>query len=319
MQIRLSPTSVRDFLTCPFKYALRYHANLEPDTDVEALRIGGAWHKCHETYKLATADHDRGDPESAARATLDKLYCNIPPGTPAPLWEAEREMIWRSFVVYQDVYAGKELKSLAVEARHVFPLYNPHTGMPMPEKDVVCVVKVDEVVAGPAVFEMKSTSREIAPGSDYWQSLRLDRQVSFYSFWANMVYGEISPTLFDVWRRPLLRLKKDESVLEYADRVEAKLRENPAEHFQRHEIARTDADLAQFELELWNIYQTIKAMQARDGWYGNESQCISFMGSCPYKNICFREGATRTIKEGLVPLGFRKKKDLTAAVCDSMV
>jgi len=163
---------------------------------------------------------------------------------------------------------------------------------------------------------MKSTSRDIAPGSDYWQSLRLDIQVSFYAFWGIQTYGTINPTIYDVWRRPLLRLKKDETITEYADRVEAKLRENPQEHFQRHQIARTDADMEQFQLELWNCYQTMKAMIQRDGFYSNEQQCITITGSCPYKRVCFNEGADKVVREQLVPIGFKKRSALTNIACD---
>jgi PD-(D/E)XK nuclease superfamily len=328
MQLRLSPSSIRAFRTCPQKFRLSYLANLDSDRDEEALRIGGAWAKCHEHYKLALRNPiSKTDALNEVLQLLDKLYINIPPNIDPKVWEAEREMIHRSFAVYQDVYANSQLTSLAVEDRHVFPLFNPHTGLPIPESEAVCVIKVDEIVRDeppvdqpsnwrPYILEMKSTSRDIAPGSDYWQSLRLDIQVSFYNFWSRQMWEVNTPVIYDVWRKPLLRLKKDESVAEYADRVEAKLRENPPDHFQRHQIARTDKDMEQFQLELWNCYQAMKAMIQRDGFYSNESQCITITGSCPYKKICFNEGADKVVRENLVPLGFKKRPPLADVKVD---
>lgn len=312
-QIRLSASSIRDYLTCGQKYRLKYIAGLDPDVSVEALRIGGAWAKMHEYYEKSLASHHmKNEAQAEACQLLDKIYNNIPPGYDAKEWEAEREMLRRSFIVYQEVYKDSDFNVIETEGKHEFPLIHPDTGMAIPERDAVCVVKLDKFVrdsAGtPCVLEMKSTTREITPGSDYWQSLRLDIQISFYARWAKLAEGEIGPTIYDVWRRPLLRLKKDEIVAEYADRVEEKLRANPAEHFQRHEIVRTDKDLEMFDRELWNVYQQMKETIRRDLWVSNTSQCISFMGKCPYHSICSREGAERTVREQLTPVGFKKRE-----------
>lgn len=319
--IRLSATSVREWLKCQTAWRLRNIAGLDPDRDEEALRIGGAWAKCHEAYEKKLAeDVDGIVPDEvlkfagliAANDTLDKLYNNIPPGTDAKVWEAEREMLRRSFTVYHDTYR-EQLQSISVEKRETFPLSNPLTDMPVPESQAVCVVKLDRLVQtpeGPAVFEMKSTSRDITPGSDYWQSLRLDVQVSFYAKYLQLLTGNLTPTIYDVWKRPLLRLKQNESVQEYADRVEEKLRAAPAESFQRHLIARTERDIETFDREMWNIFQQMKGVIAKDQYVSNTSQCISFMGKCPYHAICSRDGAERVVREQLVPIGFRKR-DLT--------
>src|ERR1700676_3425160 len=132
-QIRLSATSIRDYLTCSQKYRLRYIAGLDPDQDAEALRIGGAWAKMHEH----------------GEEILNKLYTNIPPGYDADEWEAEREMIRRSFLVYRGTYR-EQLNVIETEGKHEFPLGNPIAGLPVPLKDAVCVVKLDKLIQIPA-------------------------------------------------------------------------------------------------------------------------------------------------------------------------
>ena len=97
MQIRLSASSIRTWLTCQTKYRLSYVAGLDPDRDEEALRIGGAWAKMHEAYEkryqAGTSDEFKQDvidslAIAAASASLNAMYNIIPPGTPANVWEA---------------------------------------------------------------------------------------------------------------------------------------------------------------------------------------------------------------------------------------
>lgn len=62
--------------------------------------------------------------------------------------------------------------------------------------------------------------------------------------------------------------------------------ERPEFYFARREVPRTDADLKQFEVELYNIYQTVKAMNKNGGWYTCESQCEATF-KCQYIDLCY--------------------------------
>ena len=56
----------------------------------------------------------------------------------------------------------------------------------------------------------------------------------------------------------------DETPEEFADRVAEALRADPAKHFVRHEIARTDGDLDEIRHEVWSQQLAIREMQQSD-------------------------------------------------------
>jgi hypothetical protein len=62
--------------------------------------------------------------------------------------------------------------------------------------------------------------------------------------------------------------------------------ERPEFYFRTQEIARTDADLERFEVELFNLYQTIRAMDKNNAWWCNEHQCEATF-KCPFLDICY--------------------------------
>ncbi len=72
----------------------------------------------------------------------------------------------------------------------------------------------------------------------------------------------------------------------YGARLLQDITERPEFYFARKEISRTEADLKVFEMELYNIYQTVKNMNKNGGWYVNEAQCEATF-KCPYIDLCY--------------------------------
>jgi hypothetical protein len=62
--------------------------------------------------------------------------------------------------------------------------------------------------------------------------------------------------------------------------------ERPTFYFRTQPIPRTDADLERFEIELFNLYQTIRAMDKNNTWWCNEHQCEATF-KCPFLDICY--------------------------------
>ena len=91
----------------------------------------------------------------------------------------------------------------------------------------------------------------------------------------------------------------------YAARLLDELTENPERYFQRKEIARTDAEIAQFRRELFNIYQAQRAFETADCWYENENQCRATF-ACQYIPICYGSGANAVCNGETTPDGFKR-------------
>ena len=74
--------------------------------------------------------------------------------------------------------------------------------------------------------------------------------------------------------------------------------EQPDRYFARRMIARTDQELRDLELDLYNIYQTIKFMHKNERWWQDEQQCEATW-HCDNKMLCYTGvDPTKEIPEG---------------------
>ena len=96
----------------------------------------------------------------------------------------------------------------------------------------------------------------------------------------------------------------------FAARLLADIQERPEFYFARREIVRTDAELARFRGELFNIYQAMKAYSENGCWFENESQCRATF-SCAYIPICYGPGADAVCDGETTPPGFTRIFDVT--------
>lgn len=88
----------------------------------------------------------------------------------------------------------------------------------------------------------------------------------------------------------------------YGARLLADIQARPEYYFARKPIARTDADLKQFEVELYHIYRTIRQMAKDNAWFKNENQCEATF-KCPYMGLCYHN---IDVSDGQTPDGFRR-------------
>lgn len=71
---------------------------------------------------------------------------------------------------------------------------------------------------------------------------------------------------------------------EWGDKLSNDIAERPDFYFQRVEVPRMDQDLSEYESEIWEIQQTIRAAQKSGRWYRTvNKQTCSF---CAYFDIC---------------------------------
>jgi hypothetical protein len=292
------------FRSCPRKHAIRYELGIRPEETGFALRVGSAFHAA-----LEAADHGL-DIDGAMEAAVSDPF--------------DLELVAAMYDGHARRYEGAGLEIVATEQTFDLPLVNPETGHP----STVWTFggKMDRIVRLPdgrlALMEYKTTSRDFAPGADYWLMLHLDQQLSLYVIAARRLGFDVSTILYDVTRRPMLRPLKatppdkrkytkdgtlyaaqretDETPAEYAARVATDIAERPDYYFTRVEIARLDQDLDDTASELWQQQQAIREMQRTGFWYRNPGACFSNNGGCEYLPICLSRDLSGTTPAGFV-------------------
>ena len=214
---KLSATSIAAFKACPQRYRLQYVEGLRQDKDTESQRVGTNWHALHEVYANHVGDAD--EKIAAALAHLNAAYENVPQWTDADAWALERAILWTCFTGYLWFWSADPVEFLASEIPFELPLHLPRTGLPLPTTEVVRVGKIDHIIGwhqALCVLERKSTSRSIAPDSEYWDRSKKDTQVSMYAlaFRDLVASGAIEVpknlqrfgnTLYDVWHKPTIK------------------------------------------------------------------------------------------------------------------
>jgi hypothetical protein len=303
MQIRLSATSIADFLSCPNKFRLKYLAGIAPVAEADSLRTGSAYHKCHEIYS------NTNDPTQVV-AYLNQRYEVCPPGKDLDDWGRERETVFSLFSCYLDYWKSEPLTVVSSEQKFELPLIHPMTGMAIPADQVVLTGRIDKIVehkGKQCVLELKTTSDSVESDSDYWRAWRTSIQASMYAVAFRRRYGidDAGNTLVDVVRKPRHRLKKGETVEEYGTRLREAIMTGPDIYFARREIARTDQELKQFDKMVYDIYRAIAAFTQKGIWYDNPQSCRNPY-PCAYVPLCYSCGADAACAADEAPAGFVK-------------
>jgi hypothetical protein len=297
------------FRSCPRKHYLRYELGLTSEEKDLPLRVGSAFARAVE------ADAKGLDISDAIDAGLTDPF--------------DVALVAAMVHGHRARYEGQALEHVAAELPFQLPLINPETGRPTPTWTLDG--KIDRIVRLPdgrlALMEYKTTSRDFAPGADYWMRLHLDMQLSIYLIAARTMGYDISTILYDVTRRPALRPLKatpiearkytkdgvlykaqrdaDETPEEYASRCAASIAENVDNHFARIEIARLDKDLEETRAEIWAQQLAIRESQKSGRWYRNPDACFQLNSKCEYLPICqLSDVDTRT------PAGFVRLTDV---------
>jgi RecB family exonuclease len=172
------------FRACPRRHYLRYELGLRPGDTGFALRVGSAFHRALDAAGKGQ-DH-----EAAIADGLDDPF--------------DLALVAAMFDGHQRRWADERLEVVASELPFDLPLVNPATGAATPIWRLAGVI--DAIVRLPdgrlALQEFKTTSRDFAPGEDYWLRLHLDSQLSIYVIAARELGYDVETVYYDVTRRP---------------------------------------------------------------------------------------------------------------------
>lgn len=96
-----------------------------------------------------------------------------------------------------------------------------------------------------------------------------------------------------------------ETPMEFGARFLADIDERPDHYFVRQEIPRLEADMGEFEQELWDQQLDLRQAQATGRWYRNTNACVGF-GKCEYFDVC-----TNSVDLAVtLPSGFERVENL---------
>ena len=276
----LTSSRLATLRSCPRRHYYRYELGLSRIRSTDALRFGAAFHKGLEA-------HNSGHDAASAIEQATAGYEVVPDWIDPVEWAVERETVRQLLAGHFWRYGNDNLQFVAVEKVFQTPLLNPGSGHA--SRLFLMAGKIDGIVKLPdgrlAILEYKTAGEDIGPDAGYWLRLRCDPQISMYVLGARaMGYEQVSTVIYDVTRKPTIRLRKDESPEQYGVRLLADIGDRPDYYFARREVPRLEDELAEFRLELWQQAQQLRDAQRADRWFRNVGKLTC--DYCQFASLC---------------------------------
>jgi hypothetical protein len=331
----LTTSAAKAYRACPRMYRFAYEDLVRPAHVDPNRAFGTLGHHGLEAWWIAAKDPYKA-PEELLAAALDAIRAHqatlVEPSS-YDLAKADALMIgyharWVDEVRAQDGQPRYEV--LAVEAQFEGPLINPETGVA--SRTWRAGGKLDVVVrerftpnGTPSgrvyIVEHKTSSEDVSLGSEYWERLTLDPQVSNYLSgvrWLAPKLGidpaHVAGVIYDVVAKPALRplqatplearkytkttkaepiprlyanqRERDETPQEYFDRIAAAIAETPDRYYARGEIVRLEADVREAAQDLWQVGVQIRDARRLKLFPRNPDACRRYGRSCDYLPVC---------------------------------
>ena len=287
----LTNSRMRTWRECARKEHLSYNMRVKPKKIGDALRFGSLVHAGLESWW-------KGEGLVGALAAVQ---------VEADPFERVKAMAL--IEGYDVMWSGEEIEALEVEVEFEAPLLNPKTWAA--SRTWRLAGKIDAIVkmnGQTMVREFKTTSEAIEnDGDDYWLRLAIDSQVSQYIIGAEALGYQVSSTLYDVARKPLLRpdmatppdvrkytkdgrlyanqRDRDETPNEYYARVKTDVLSNLNYYFKRKIIPRSEEQLKDHMADVWMTARSIRDAQLLERHPRSPESCMRY-GRCPYWSCC---------------------------------
>jgi hypothetical protein len=156
--------------------------------------------------------------------------------------------------------------------------------------------------------EHKTTSADLAPGSTYWQRLRMDTQVSVYFEAVRLMGHEPVGCLYDVIRKPEQRPLKatpmearkyrkdgalyanqrehDETMDDFKARMAIEIMEAPELYYQRSEVVRLEHELEDSRRDTYDTALMIRETHKAGRAPRNPDACFLYSRVCDFYDVC---------------------------------
>jgi hypothetical protein len=297
----LTNSRLSTFRRCNLEHHLAYEEGVRPlGGDPEALRFGTLFHLGLASWWLAYQH-----PGEQLDAALEAMRPNA-------LDEydlARAETLMRG---YDARWAeAEDVEILAVEQQFSTSLVNPMTGAQ--SRTYVLMGKLDALVLNRGdqrvyIVEHKTSSDDIGPGSQYWEKLRIDAQISTYFAGARSLGYEPAGCLYDVvgksrhapfkatpdenrkyTKAGLLyanQRAEDETAPEYGLRLAEHIVADPDKYYRRGFVVRLPDEEREAAFDAWQTARLMREARAAKIYPRNVNACERFGRLCGYFPVC---------------------------------
>lgn len=143
------------------------------------------------------------------------------------------------------------------------------------------------------VVEHKTTSEDIELGSQYWQMLTLNDQISTYLEGVKQIGFQPRGMVYDVIRKPgekpyevNTRRSVAEAPEEYGARILEKIGEDPNKYFRRGVIVRIGNEAHIAAQNAWLYSQQVIAFRKNENFPQNPGGCKAWNRLCEFWDVC---------------------------------
>ena len=196
---KLTHSRMQSFKLCRKKHYYEYEVGVRKEVTAKALRMGSAGHEGLDRFKKdGRADYALG--------AVAHEYKNCPESISLWDWEIECQTVQTLVAGYCWYWENQPLEIISSEESFEFPLRNPATAYA--SKSFNRAGKIDGIVkiAGrKLVLEHKFLGEDIAPGSSFWERLRLDQQCTNYIHAARELGHDVRGVVYDLIRKPTIK------------------------------------------------------------------------------------------------------------------
>jgi len=274
----ITQSEIRAFRRCAREWRLAYGLRLRPAAQAEgALHFGAA---VHEGLAALWQGKDIGEALDALALLRDPF---------------EHAQAAAMLCAYADHWKPAGLDVLAVEREFRAPLVNPATGHASQTYQLGGKVDAIARIGGRVLLvEHKTTSEDIAPGSPYWQRLRIDTQIPLYLQGVRALGFEPEGVLYDVLAKPKLRPRKGETAEGFFRRLTDEIGADPGRYLAQVEIAVLERDVNDSLADAWATARQIREGDLAQRWPRNSDACVRWSRPCPYFGLCTGQTASTT-------------------------
>jgi PD-(D/E)XK nuclease superfamily len=161
------------------------------------------------------------------------------------------------------------------------------------------------------LFETKTSSEDIGPGSTFWKRTVLDPQLSLYIPALRALGHDPHGCVYDVLRKPALEPKMatpiekreytkkdgklyknqretDETPAEYYQRCLDAIAEKPERYYARGVVVRLEDEIHEAAADTWNTASQMREAKRLTIYPRNPDSCISWSRECDYLSVCAR-------------------------------
>jgi len=284
----LTQSELTSHADCPLGWNFKYVENLRPKVRSVKLAVGGAVHRGVEAFYNREENPLETVKEYCANVRRQAVERGI-------LLDDDFDVQLEKAVIMSEIYFDVYRNDLDIydvnEVEYKFEV--PIPGM----RGIRITGKMDRLMTHKesGILHLTETKTAAQWDSDI-NRLMLDFQISLYAWAISKIFKQEDVlVLYDVIRKPMIRIKKDEDNQSFLERVKSTMNEDREKYFIRHKILRSKHEIERTEDEIRMRAREIRRMRKERTIYRTPGDHCSW--KCDFRKVCIEN--TPEMKEAL--------------------